>query len=151
MTDPLDQIMDVMEASFDPQYREAWTRTQVSDSLIFPSSFFILVDHQGNLCDGSDEAAGFVLARRTLDEVELLLIAVRPEYRGVGIGSKLMEMFLSKAAAADARKVFLEVRTDNDARTLYRKLGFEQIGTRPAYYRTVDGRGIDAATYAKTL
>jgi ribosomal-protein-alanine N-acetyltransferase len=47
--------------------------------------------------------------------------------------------------------VFLEVRPSNEiALKLYRSVGFEQIGIRPAYYQADNGRE-DAVILAATL
>ena len=150
MTD-IDKVMAVMDAAFDPHWREAWTRRQVEDSLALSSGFMILMDETGSYpCDGKP-AAGFVLARRVLDEVELLLIGVVPEKRGRGLGRKLLDEFLHKSSQFGAANVFLEVRANNQAEKVYRAAGFTPIGRRKDYYRTVDGTRIDAVTFGKAL
>ena len=151
MTEPVDHLMAIMEASFEPRFREAWTRRQVTDSLAMPSTFMMLTNETGAPAREGDTAAGFVLARQAADEVELLLIAVRPEYRRTGLATCMLDAFFEKSRELGAARVFLEVRADNAARALYRRAGFEQIGQRPRYYRTTDGEHIDAITYGKTL
>lgn len=151
MTDDLDQLMAVMEASFDPHFREAWTRRQVEESLTLPSTYMLLVNAAGkNIAEG-ESAAGFVLARQAADEVELLLIAVLPDYRGKGLGRRLLAQFIESARARSAAKVFLEMRSNNPAERLYRAAGFEQIGQRKDYYRTLTGATIDALTFARQV
>jgi ribosomal-protein-alanine N-acetyltransferase len=147
----LDQLMAVMEASFDPHFREAWTRRQVEDSLALPSTYTILTDRNGEPPDPLHPAAGFVLARHAADEVELLLIAVMPCHRGKGLGKLLLEQFFESARQRYATQVFLEMRANNPARSLYESSGFEQIGQRKDYYRTVTGDTIDAMTFAKPV
>lgn len=52
-------------------------------------------------------------------------IAVRPEYRGCGVGQKLLEMIESVARSRGCCKLTLEVRKDNQpAQRLYRRFGF---------------------------
>lgn len=150
MTD-LDKLMEVMDEAFDPHFREAWTRRQVEDSLLTPSTYMLLANDAGDPCAEIERACGFVLARQAADEIELLLIAVRSDYRGRGLGRKLLDRFIESAKERDAAKVFLEMRANNPAEKFYRKAGFEQIGTRRDYYRTVLGTPIDALTFAKTL
>ena len=85
--------------------------------------------------------AGYTCRWRVTDEVHLLNVAVHPEYRGTGIGRRLVEAVLEEARAGAARVVFLEVRAGNVvARRLYRRLGFRDIGVRRGYY----GPGQDA-------
>lgn len=147
----LDQLMAVMEASFDPHFREAWTRRQVEDSLALPSTYTILSDENGEPPDPHNHAAGFVLARHAADEIELLLIAVVPLHRGKGLGKSLLEQFFESARQRSATQVFLEMRANNPARSLYESCGFVQIGLRRDYYRTVSGETIDAMTFAKPV
>ena len=147
----LDQLMRVMEVSFDPHYREAWTRRQVEDSLLVPSTFAMLCNEAADATAQGERAAGFVLARQAADEIELLLIAVDPEHRKKGVGSRLLERFLEVAAQRKASKVFLEMRSNNPAVSVYRAAGFEQIGQRTNYYRTVTGETIDALTFGRKV
>ena len=151
MNDELDRLMAVMEASFDPHYREAWTRKQVADSLALPSTYMLLAGPDGEPPEPDTCAAGFVLARQALDEIELLLIAVHPAHRGRGTGRKLLRRFFQSASDRGAASVFLEMRANNPAEYLYRSEGFEQIGHRRDYYRTQMGGTIDAITFAKRL
>lgn len=150
MTD-LDKLMEVMEEAFDPHFREAWTRRQVEDSLLAPSTFMLLANEKGEPCLENESAAGFVLARQAADEIELLLIAVRPGLRGSGVGHRLLARFFANAAERKATKVFLEMRANNPAEQFYLKAGFTQIGLRPDYYRTVLGNPIDALTFAREV
>ncbi|MFA6219253.1 MAG: GNAT family N-acetyltransferase [Erythrobacter sp.] len=147
----LDQLMAVMEAAFDPQWREAWTRSQVASSLALPHTYALLVDQSGEPLEDGGVAAGFVLARRAPGEEELLLIGVRPEARRRGVGRRLLEFFFDTARSNGADSVFLEMRSNNPAASLYRACGFEPIGRRSAYYRTIDGASLDAITFGKKL
>lgn len=150
MTD-LDKLMAVMESAFEPYWREAWTRRQVEDSLALSSGMMILADEAGGAPSGTAPAAGFILARKVLDEVELLLIGVDPAHRGKGIARSLLDEFFDCSKRAGASRVFLEMRSNNPAESLYRAAGFEPIGRRKDYYRTLDGTAIDAVTFGKSL
>lgn len=141
MNDPLDVIMAVMEAAFDPAFGEAWNRRQVSDALLLANTHYALAP--GN--------AGFALSRTVLEEEELLLIAVHPDERGKGVGKALLQQFIAEAASRGSRKLFLEMRAGNPAEHLYRACGFEQIGYRKAYYRRGSGAPIDAVTFGLYL
>ena len=147
----IDRLMDVMETSFDPHYREAWTRRQVEDSLALPSTYLLLIGENGASPLQGVDAAGFVLARQAADEIELLLIAVRPELRGKGLGRALLRQFFDSARERDAVKVFLEMRANNPAEKLYRDEGFTQIGQRRDYYRTITGHALDALTFGRDV
>ncbi|MBL8655927.1 MAG: GNAT family N-acetyltransferase [Altererythrobacter sp.] len=146
----LDALMVVMEAAFDPHWREAWTRAQVRDSLEMPSTMLLLADGEARPIR-SGEASGFVLSRQALDEEELLLIAVRPQDRGRGLARRIMERYLDQVRRRGVRRIFLEMRANNPAHALYRRCGFTPIGTRSGYYRTAQGEAIDAITFARHL
>ena len=147
----LDAVMAVMDAAFDSHWREAWTRAQVRDSLDTPATFILAVDPEGRPRANGAPAAGFVLSRQALDEEELLLIAVRPEERRRGLGAKLIARHVTEARRRGVRRIFLEMRANNPAHTLYRRCGFSPIGVRPSYYRAADGQPIDAITFALEL
>jgi ribosomal protein S18 acetylase RimI-like enzyme len=54
-------------------------------------------------------------------------IVVLNEYRGYGVGKKLMEEVISYARKLDCSKVTLEVREDNiAAQNLYKDMGFTE-------------------------
>lgn len=147
----LDQLMAVMDAAFDPHWREAWTRSQVESSLALPHTYALLANSDGKPLVEGETAAGFILARRAPGEEELLLIAVRPESRGRGVGKALIEWFFRAASANGAERVFLEMRQNNPAARLYVDCGFEPIGRRKAYYRAASGEPIDAITFGRDL
>lgn len=149
--DDLDRIMAVMETAFEPHWGEAWNRRQVSDSLRFPNTYYRLVDQTGATPEGEMPAAGFTLVRAAPGEEELLLIAVDPDCRGHGLGGELLRLFAEDARTRGAEKVFLEMRSNNPAQSLYLANGFEPIGRRRDYYRLSDGTRIDAITFGKTL
>lgn len=85
-----------------------------------------------------------------------LSINLLPEYRGLGIGSRLIEQALAWAYAhGGIRRVQLEVLARNDeARRLYQRLGFRIEGYRHAAYRLPDEDDaplVDAFIMARSL
>ena len=149
MTDDLDRIMAVMEEAFDPAFGEAWTRRQVSDSLILPNTHYLLAGADGRPPREGQPAAGFTLSRGAADEEELLLIVVHPDHRGRGIGGALLERFIAAASARGAHRLFLEMREGNSAESLYRRHRFESVGRRRHYYRRGSSSPLDAITFAR--
>jgi len=78
---------------------------------------------------------GFVEARKAGDDVEILMIATRPEERRSGVAAALLAALTLQAMTEGARRIILEVAEDNVAgRGLYDHTGFVEIGRRPAYY-----------------
>jgi len=146
--DPVDHIMQVMEAAFDPAYGEAWNRRQVSDALTMANCHYLLLDENLREPQPGGIAAGFLLSRHAVDEEEVLLIAVRPEFRLRGVASALLERLRAEARQRRIARLFLEMREGNPAESLYRKHGFEPVGRRPNYYNRGKITGIDAITFA---
>lgn len=64
--------------------------------------------------------------------LQIIDITLLPEYRGVGLGSKLLGDLLARAAARGLA-VGLHVEGDNPVLRLYRRLGFEVIGDSGFY------------------
>ena len=84
---------------------------------------------QGNLYIAliKDRCAGFFYY--------LHLIAVKEEYRGQGIGRKLID-YLENVVCADAHRLFLVVADFNpEAKRFYEKNGYRQVGEIPGLYR----------------
>jgi len=148
MIDDLDRIMAVMAQAFEPAWGEAWNRRQVEDALAFGNCHYFLISAQGTPVAEDEAAAGFSLSRTGYEEEELLLLAVNPEYRRLGLGRSILDSLRLAAAARGAKRLLLEMRKGNPAELLYSAFGFYQIGERREYYRTPGGDRIDALTFA---
>jgi len=117
---------------------------QVSFSLPWPArSFqFELTDNPASRCwvaDMDGRVAGVVVAWLIVDEIHIATIAIHPEYRRLGMGSKLLLHTLQAAKAEGVLSSFLEVRESNDAaREMYRSFGYVESGRREGYYKDND-------------
>lgn len=68
-------------------------------------------------------------------DAEIMTVAVDAAAQGRGIGAALVDALRDEAQRRGAGRLLLEVRADNAAAlAVYRRAGFEQIATRPAYY-----------------
>lgn len=149
--EPVDHIMDVMNEAFDPLFGEAWNRRQISDALSLSNCRCLLLGSPELPIESGGEAAGFLLSRQVADEEEVLLIAVRPEFRRQGIASALLGQLIDEARQRGVARLFLEMRDGNPAEQFYRKFGFDPVGRRPNYYNRGKITGIDAITFALAL
>ena len=132
-------------ACFDPRYGEGWSGDQIVSTLQGPGAW-------GELAFLGDKAAGFSLLRRAADEVELLLIGVRPSMRQLGVGRMLVRRAGDWAFANKARLIHLEVRENNErASRLYDYFGFAPVGRRSGYYSGAMGERFDAITLSCPL
>ncbi|HEY3026826.1 MAG TPA: ribosomal protein S18-alanine N-acetyltransferase [Pyrinomonadaceae bacterium] len=79
--------------------------------------------------------AGYIVARVVADNLHVNNVAVRPELRRHGIGTRLLEAALHKGAALGSTSAWLEVRAGNQkAQSLYERCGFHVAGRRRDYY-----------------
>lgn len=79
--------------------------------------------------------AAYVTASLVAGELEILNIAVRPEFRRQGLARRLLGHVLQVAREKGMIDAYLEVRASNvAARSLYAGFGFELAGRRAAYY-----------------
>ncbi len=93
--------------------------------------------------------ASYISFYHVLDEMEILNIAVDPQFRQKGLGTYILGKSLEKAREKNIQKVFLEVRVGNAiARNLYEKFSFMEVGKRAKYYADT---GEDACIYALDL
>lgn len=83
----------------------------------------------------SDKIIGYAGMWRIFDEGHITNIAVLPEFRGKGVGTRLIHNLIKMAKNENIIKMTLEVRTGNmAARKLYSNLGFIECGLRKGYY-----------------
>jgi [ribosomal protein S18]-alanine N-acetyltransferase len=129
----LDRAARLHREAFEPLGERPWTRQDMAELLASPSAGGLLLQ-----IDGED--AGVALWRTTVDEAELLTIAVQASHRRRGAGRALLDAVIALARGQGARMLFLEVGVDNPAaRSLYAQLGFEEVARRAAYYQRHDG------------
>lgn len=91
-------------------------------------------------CEGGKSAGatltGFAIMEFGEERAHLVLLAVRPTHRRLGIGQRMFEWLLESARAAGMASIHLELRSANDAaRRFYRAMGFFETVLVPGYYR----------------
>ena len=83
-----------------------------------------------------DHLVGYVGSQSSIDESDIMNIAVHPDWRRRGIAEKLIDYLVQELKKRGSHALMLEVRVSNDpAIALYEKLGFQQVGRRKNYYR----------------
>jgi ribosomal-protein-alanine N-acetyltransferase len=113
---------------------DAWSTAMMTRDVADPNCFYLVAFPP----DEPHRIVGYagLLAPRGAVEADIHTIAVHPDARDNGLGRVLMRTLISEARKRGAREVFLEVRADNpSAQGLYTSLGFENVGTRKAYYQ----------------
>lgn len=82
------------------------------------------------LVDG--EPAGRLYVARWAEEIRVMDIALLPPFRGQGIGERLLAPLLREGAEA-GKTVSIHVEQTNRAMSLYRRLGFVEVGEHGVY------------------
>jgi len=115
-------VLGLQTAFGEPGWRRGW----------------LAIDADGAICGHIDLRAR---PERTATHRCLLGMGVHRDYRGQGLGARLLDTALAWARQQDLAWVDLEVLSDNlPARRLYARSGFVQTGEIPDLFR-IDGEG----------
>jgi len=126
--------IDAFQASNEP----GWSEVSIKETLE-------VLGTRAAIAMIGDTPAGFGLIRTIFGESEILTLCTLPDQQSKGVGRYVAEALIRWHREADGRKLFLEVRSDNEAAIrLYQGLGFQQSGQRPTYFKMLDGTHRDA-------
>jgi ribosomal-protein-alanine acetyltransferase len=118
-------ILEVERACFD----DPWSARAIQEAMQSETSCAFLAENTSGIL-------GFVLARTTGPEAEILDLAVSPRARRMGIARGLLRAVREQARGSGVEEIFLEVRESNRAAiSLYEGEGYRPVGMRHRYYR----------------
>ena len=110
-------------------FHDPWSENSIASELKNPLSLWLVA------VDGQ-QVAGYVGSQSVMGEADMMNIAVSSKFRRMGIAQELVERLVKLLREKDVYSLSLEVRASNEsAKALYGKLGFEPVGRRPNYYR----------------
>jgi [ribosomal protein S18]-alanine N-acetyltransferase len=122
----LTDLLTIESASFTQPWSKASFLSELKKT---PPSLYV-VRREPSAC-----ILGYICFWPVADEIQMLNLAIHPDYRRQGLGRLLVNFLLMQAEENRISKVFLEVRPSNLAAiTLYRSLGFKILYRRPGYY-----------------
>lgn len=122
----LDGVLAIEDASFNNPTTREWYEREMER----PDVCFIYV-----LRTPEEPVAAFCAFWLVADQAHINNLAVRPELRGRGLGTQLLEAVIAEAAHLGAAVLTLEVRASNaPAIRLYQHAGFKKVGERKNYY-----------------
>lgn len=122
----LDGVLAIEDASFNNPTTREWYEAE----LLRPEVCFIYV-----LRTDESPVAAFCAFWRVVDQIHINNLAVRPECRGRGLATRLLEAVMAEAVQMGVQSATLEVRRSNEpALRLYAKAGFVEAGVRRNYY-----------------
>ena len=132
---------------FDPP----WDAASIAD-LMAPPAGMALVAVLPSLETRPVQLSGYLFARAAAGEAEILSIAVMPAAQRRGVARMLLSNAFQALARRGARRLVLEVASDNDpALGLYRDAGFAEVGRRRDYYTRRGTAAADALVMARDL
>lgn len=109
-------------------FSQPWSAKGFLDSLKLSNTIFLVA------CDGQ-EIVGYAGMYLSVDEGEIVNVAVAQNMRRKGIGDALLDEMAECAAKKGAQRIVLEVRVSNEpAIRLYEKHGYVRCGVRKGFY-----------------
>ena len=109
-------------------FSDPWSENSVASELNNPLSLW-LVAVEG------ERLAGYVGSQTVCGETDMMNLAVHPDFRCQGIGSRLVDKLIEELKKKGSQRLSLEVRVSNEpAKRLYDELGFSEIAVRKRYY-----------------
>jgi ribosomal-protein-alanine N-acetyltransferase len=122
----LDGVLAIEDASFNNPTTREWYEAE----LLRPEVCYIYV-----LRTPEAPVAAFCAFWRVAEQIHINNLAVRPELRGQGLASRLLDEVMAASARLGMESATLEVRRSNTpALGLYAKAGFVEAGVRRNYY-----------------
>lgn len=123
----LDAILKIEEASFS----SPWTRKMIHAEIVGnPFASFMLIQDRS-----TKVILGYICYWVVFEELRIMNVAVHAPVRRSGLANMLVKYALEDGRQRGAVRANLEVRDSNiPAQSLYRGLGFTDLGKRPAYY-----------------
>ena len=110
-------------------FPDPWSERSIASELGNQLALWLVAEDNGVV-------AGYIGSQTVPDESDMMNVAVHPDYRRRGIAEALVNTLCDALKERGSVSLTLEVRASNEpAKALYEKLGFEQVGRRPNYYR----------------
>ena len=102
-----------------------WSENAIKESMDAETDFYV--------ARSNNTVVGYMGLSKIVGEGYVTNVAVLPQYRGLGIGEKILRYAIDDSK--DLEFISLEVRASNNvAISLYKKLNFEQVGLRKRFY-----------------
>lgn len=121
--------------------RWRWTPAKVRRHILDPETMALVTTRDGII-------SGFAIMRFGDTTAHLLLLAVDPKARRMGLGRGMLEWLEKSCVTAGIQHIRLEVRSDNNiAHRFYQALGFRPLGQLDAYYDSEES----ATIFGKSL
>ena len=123
-TSDADEIAAIEEMTF----AMPWSRKDFWAEAVNENAIYIV----GTI---DDKVAAYAGAWISFEEAQVTNVAIHPDYRGQGIGTKLFAKLVEEVKTKGVTAITLEVRPSNNAAIkLYENFGLKSVGRRKGYY-----------------
>lgn len=122
--DDIDRVAELEELIFSVP----WSKSSFFDAINSKDDIYLVAEADGIIC-------GYCGLWGVVGEGQITNVAVAPEFRRKGVARMMLKELLKRAEADGIKEFTLEVRESNiGAFTLYKQLGFEEVGIRKNFY-----------------
>lgn len=117
-----------------------WSEQSLIDSVKREDTMFLVCEefdekNSDDTGDVNSNIAGYIGMYLSFDEGDITNVAVSPAHRKKGYGEALVSKAKELAKEKQLEMILLEVRVSNaPAISLYKKMGFEELGIRKNFY-----------------
>lgn len=112
-----------------------WSEQSLKESLEREDTLFLVCEENAGDIDTASVITGYIGMYISFEEGDITNVAVGTCYRKKGYGEALVSKAKSLAAEKQLERILLEVRVSNaPAISLYKKMGFEELGLRKKFY-----------------
>lgn len=123
-TDDIDRVAELEELIFSVP----WSKSSFFDAVNSKDDIYLVAEAEGVIC-------GYCGLWGVVGEGQITNVAVAPDFRRRGIARIMLKELLERAEAEGINEFTLEVRESNTgAFSLYKQLGFEEVGIRKNFY-----------------
>ncbi|MBE7031903.1 MAG: ribosomal-protein-alanine N-acetyltransferase [Ruminococcaceae bacterium] len=120
----IDGLVEVEEQCFNSGFARKTFEKELENKI---AAYFVATD--------GEKVIGYAGLWNMCGIADIMDVAVHKDFRRQGIGEALIEKLIEYCKNEDISEINLEVRISNDAaQSLYKKMGFIEVGQRPNYY-----------------
>ena len=124
-------LNDIYEISQKEFLNESYSIGQLKDCLNNKDNIYFCIFL-------NNDKTNYIIALETVDDINILSIATKKEYKNQGLATSLIKNLMNYATSNN-KSVSLEVKSKNAvAYNLYLKLGFKVVSKRLNYYKDKD-------------